>query len=47
MIKLEKYSADELIMEAETLEETGEYLHMALIGYTSEELRQAAANQKY
>lgn len=42
---MEKYNTDELIMEAETLEATGEYLHMDLVGYTPEELRKAAINE--
>lgn len=39
---MDKYTRDELIIEAETLEECGEYIHMDLIGYTAEQLREAA-----
>jgi len=39
---IKKFTADELIMEAECLEEYGEYLHVALIGYSAEELRRYA-----
>lgn len=39
---MDKYTKDELIIEAETLEECGEYLHMDLVGYTVEQLREAA-----
>ena len=41
-----KYTKDELIIEAETLEECGEYLHYDLMGYTPEELRKMAENAK-
>ena len=33
---------DDLIIEAETVEEYGEYLHMSLLGYKPEDLRAAA-----
>ena len=33
---------DDLITEAETVEECGEYLHMSLLGYRPEDLRAAA-----
>lgn len=39
---LNKYSADDLIMEAETLEMYGENLHIDLVGYTAEHLRKVA-----
>jgi hypothetical protein len=39
---IQKYSADELIIEAETLEECGEYLHFSLIGYSAKTLREMA-----
>lgn len=35
-------SADDLVIEAESLEECGEYLHGALMGYSSDELREAS-----
>ena len=38
----EKYGSDALIIEAETLEECGEYLHMSLMGHSPEELREMA-----
>lgn len=41
-----KYTRDELIIEAETLEECGEYLHYDLMGYTPDELRKMAENAK-
>lgn len=44
-IGMEKYTADDLIIEAETLEETGEYLHMNLYGYSVEELRAIAKSK--
>jgi hypothetical protein len=34
---------DDLIIEAETVEECGEYLHMSLLGYSPEDLRSAAS----
>lgn len=36
---LGKYSDDELITEAECLEEYGEYIHMELLGFSSKEIR--------
>ena len=36
---LSKFSRDELIQEAECLEEYGEYLHIPLMDFTAEELR--------
>lgn len=36
---LSHFSKDELIQEAECLEEYGEYLHISLMGFTAEELR--------
>lgn len=36
---LSRFSKDELIQEAECLEEYGEYLHIPLMGYSPEELR--------
>ena len=36
------FTRDQLIIEAETLEECGEYLHVELMGYSPEELRAAA-----
>lgn len=38
-----RYSKDELIIEAECLDEYGEYLHFDLMGYTAAELRLAAS----
>ena len=43
---LEKYSDDELITEAECLEEYGEYVHMELLGYSSKEIRDFVVNRK-
>ena len=43
---IDKYSRDELILEAETVEEYGEYIHMDLMGYTAEELREMAEKAK-
>ena len=37
-----RYSKDELIIEAESLDECGEYLHFDLMGYTAAELRLSA-----
>ncbi len=42
----EKYGSDALIVEAETLEECGECLHMSLMGYSPEELREMAEYAK-
>ena len=39
---LAKYTSDQLILEAETLEETGGYLHFDLFGLSPEELRKLA-----
>lgn len=36
-------SKDDVIMEAECVENYNEWLHMALMGYSSEELMDAAA----
>ena len=36
------FTRDQLIIEAETLEECGEYLHVELMGYSPKELRAAA-----
>lgn len=36
---LSRFSKDELIQEAECLEEYGEYLNISLMGFTAEELR--------
>ncbi len=38
---------DDLIIEAETLEEYGEYNHIQLIGYTPSDLRDAADELDY
>ena len=35
-------SRDDLIIEAEAVEEYGEYLHISLLGYSPEALRAAA-----
>ncbi|MGN0264404.1 MAG: hypothetical protein ACI4DX_08485 [Oliverpabstia sp.] len=43
---LGKYSDDELITEAECLEEYGEYVHMELLGYSSKEIRDFVVNRK-
>ena len=43
---LEKFSDDELITEAECLEEYGEYVHMELLGYSSKEIRDFVVNRK-
>lgn len=43
---LEKFSDDELITEAECLEEYGEYAHMELLGYSSKEIRDFVVNRK-
>lgn len=39
---LKQLTKDELLAEAECLEEYGEYIHMSLIGYSVEELRKFA-----
>lgn len=36
------YKHDDLIAEAECLEEYGEYLHMSLVGFSPEQLMEAA-----
>lgn len=38
----ENYSADELIMEAECVEEYGEYQHLCLMQYSAQQLREFA-----
>ena len=43
MHQLSSFTRDELIIEAETLEEYGKYLHTELMGYSSKELLAAAA----
>lgn len=43
---LEKYSDDELITEAECLEEYGEYVHMKLLGFSAKEIRDFVVNRK-
>lgn len=43
---LEKYSDDELITEAECLEEYGEYVHMELLGFSAKEIRDFMVNRK-
>lgn len=42
MIKRIGLSSDDLLIEAETLEECGEYLHGVLMGYPANEIRKAA-----
>lgn len=42
MQQLSNFTRDQLIIEAETLEECGEYLHVELMGYSPKELRAAA-----
>ncbi|MBQ6835410.1 MAG: hypothetical protein IJO55_13490, partial [Lachnospiraceae bacterium] len=42
MQQLSNFTRDQLIIEAETLEEYGEYLHVELMGYSPEELRASA-----
>lgn len=41
-----QYNKNDLLIEAETLEETGEYLHIDLIGYSADELRHMAEENK-
>ena len=43
---LGKYSDDELITEAECLEEYGEYAHMELLGFSAKEIRDFVVNRK-
>ena len=43
IIKRLHMTKDEVIQEAELVEETGEYLHISLIGYCPETLREAAS----
>ena len=43
---LEKFSDDELITEAECLEEYGEYVHMKLLGFSAKEIRDFVVNRK-
>ena len=43
---LGKYSDDELITEAECLEEYGEYVHMKLLGFSAKEIRDFVVNRK-
>ena len=43
---LEKFSDDELITEAECLEEYGEYAHMELLGFSAKEIRDFVVNRK-
>lgn len=45
LIKIAKkhgLTRDDLLSEADTVEECGEWLHMCLLGYSPEELREAA-----
>lgn len=42
IIKKIKITKDDVLQEAECVEEYGEWLHMSLIGYSPEELREAA-----
>lgn len=42
IIKRLRLTKDEVIQEAELVEETGEYLHVSLMGYCPETLREAA-----
>lgn len=37
-----QFTKDELLMEAETVEDCGEWLHMSLMGYKPEDLRRLA-----
>lgn len=37
-----RLTRDDVILEAECLEEYGEYIHMGLMGYSAETLRKAA-----
>lgn len=41
IIKKHKYSKDDLIVEAESLENYGEYVHCSLFGYSASEIREA------
>ena len=43
---LGKYSDDELITEAECLEEYSEYVHMKLLGFSAKEIRDFVVNRK-
>lgn len=43
---LERFTKDELLQEAECVEEYGEWMHMSLIGYSAEELRKYAEEHK-
>lgn len=43
---LDKYTAEELLTEAECIEAVGEYIHLDLLGYTPEELRTAAEEKE-
>ena len=41
IIKKHKYSKDDLIVEAESLENYGENVHCSLFGYSASEIREA------
>lgn len=38
-----RITKDDLYMEAECVEEYGEWIHMSLMGYSTDDLREAAA----
>ena len=42
IIKRLRLTKSDLLMEAECIEEYGEWMHMALLGYDADELREAA-----
>lgn len=42
IIKENKMSKDDVLSEAECVEDYGEWIHMSLIGYSADELRKAA-----
>lgn len=43
---IKKYTSDELFMEAECVEEYGEWIHLDLMGYSADELRAFAELKK-
>ena len=43
---LERFTKEQLLEEADCVEACGEWLHMSLMGYSSEKLRQYAEENK-
>ena len=41
IIRKHKYSKDDLMIEVDSLENYGEYVHCSLVGYSTSEIREA------